>query len=78
MQKMLSGAFIYIVFNKLWFLVQLSKVYQEIFCIFCWYYRIFVIKSLKDMYILFSKQHILTFPGKMGCSILRACVGEKT
>lgn len=38
---------------------------------------IFVIKSLKDMHMLFSKQHILNFPGKMGCSILCACVGEK-
>lgn len=52
--------------------------YQEIFCIFCWYYRAFVIKSLKGLNILFSKQHILNFPGKMGCSILCACVGEKT
>lgn len=30
------------------------------------------------MYTFFSKQHILNFPGKMGCSILCACVGEKT
>lgn len=30
------------------------------------------------MHILFSKQYILNFPDKMGCSILCACVGEKT
>lgn len=50
---------------------------RKYFVSFAGYYHIFVIKNLKDIYILFSSQHILNFLVKMGCFISHALLEKR-